>query len=289
MNVTLPGPVAVGGVSGSGTRVVAQILLEIGMYLGADLNISNDNVWFTVLFRNPLWYAHHTEQAMKWRLSIFERAMTGQLTPTPREWLTIAYASASITYQHRNWKNIRYLKRIYTFMRSSRVDLSHYVAWGWKEPTTQLYVRHLSAYFPTLKYLQVIRHGLDMAYSSDQQQGANWGKRLFGIEPPRTPEQSAQASLEYWVKSNRAAIQAGTELLGERFMVLHYDRLCTSPQTEIDRLLAWLGLDVSHINRDELYSLSHVPASLGRRKHHDLSIHRPEYIDAVRELGFPVD
>ena len=47
-------PVVVGGVGGSGTRVVASILMELRYYLG-DLRIpSNDNRWFADLFfRRP--------------------------------------------------------------------------------------------------------------------------------------------------------------------------------------------------------------------------------------------
>ena len=44
-------PVAVGGVGGSGTRLIAQVLLELGYYLGGDLNESLDNLWFTLLFK----------------------------------------------------------------------------------------------------------------------------------------------------------------------------------------------------------------------------------------------
>ena len=44
-------PVAIGGVGGSGTRLIAQILHEAGFYLGDDLSYAIDNLWFTLLFR----------------------------------------------------------------------------------------------------------------------------------------------------------------------------------------------------------------------------------------------
>ncbi len=34
----MTGPVVIGGVGGSGARVVAQILLQLNYYLGSDLN-----------------------------------------------------------------------------------------------------------------------------------------------------------------------------------------------------------------------------------------------------------
>ena len=49
-------PVVVGGVGGSGTRVVAQLLIELGFDMGSDLNESLDDLGFTALFkRRNLW------------------------------------------------------------------------------------------------------------------------------------------------------------------------------------------------------------------------------------------
>ncbi len=47
------GPVVIGGVGGSGTRVVAAILSTLGFHLGNDLNESMDNLWTTLLFKRP--------------------------------------------------------------------------------------------------------------------------------------------------------------------------------------------------------------------------------------------
>ena len=45
-------PVAIGGVGGSGTRLVAQLLSGAGIHMGDDLNGSSDTLWFT-LFSAP--------------------------------------------------------------------------------------------------------------------------------------------------------------------------------------------------------------------------------------------
>ena len=45
------GPVVIGGVGGSGTRLIAQCLKETGFHIGTDLNVANDNLWFTLLFK----------------------------------------------------------------------------------------------------------------------------------------------------------------------------------------------------------------------------------------------
>ena len=44
-------PVVIGGVGGSGTRLIAECLKEAGYLMGADMNGANDNLWFTLLFK----------------------------------------------------------------------------------------------------------------------------------------------------------------------------------------------------------------------------------------------
>ena len=52
MNFSPKSPqVAVGGLGGSGTRLIANLLKLHGFYLGTDLNESLDNLWFTLIFK----------------------------------------------------------------------------------------------------------------------------------------------------------------------------------------------------------------------------------------------
>ena len=47
--------IAVGGVGGSGTRLIAAFLDRLGIYMGDDQNESLDNLWFNLLFKqHPL-------------------------------------------------------------------------------------------------------------------------------------------------------------------------------------------------------------------------------------------
>ncbi|MCX6279657.1 MAG: hypothetical protein NT004_16405, partial [Bacteroidetes bacterium] len=52
----LMGPVVVGGVGGSGTRVIAEILSLLNFYLGNDLNGPNDFLLYTLLFKRKKWF-----------------------------------------------------------------------------------------------------------------------------------------------------------------------------------------------------------------------------------------
>ena len=43
--------ICVGGVGGSGTRVIAMILASLGLNIGNNLNEALDNLTFTLLFK----------------------------------------------------------------------------------------------------------------------------------------------------------------------------------------------------------------------------------------------
>ena len=52
----MKGPVVIGGVGGSGTRVIAEILRELKFFIGNDLNGPLDNLTYTLLFKRKKWY-----------------------------------------------------------------------------------------------------------------------------------------------------------------------------------------------------------------------------------------
>jgi hypothetical protein len=174
-------------------------------------------------------------------------------------------------------------------IRSGRVDLSEYIGWGWKEPTTQFYLEYLCDHFQDLKYIQVIRHGLDMAYRGKQRQLHNWGS-VLGIEVPKWNEPLPKVMLDFWTKINQSVISLGEKRLGERFFVVSLEQLYTSPRTEVDRLLTFLELDeVGEDIMNHLCAMPEKPVSSERYKGEDLSIFSEDEIDAVRELGFVVE
>lgn len=289
----LIGPVVIGGVGGSGTRIVAELLNKMGFYLGNDLNSANDNLLFTLLFKRPKWFISVSKKpsVIYKRLSIFKKFMLNHFNLFNKDEinLIISVIISSLFYSHNYlgtgrglWSYKRFLKIIKT-----KADLSNYVGWGWKEPNSHIYIKYLNDYFKNFKYIHVIRNGLDMAYSNNQQQLYNWGY-LFCVEIPKSAKLLPRASLEYWIKSNKKVISFCRHFSKNNFLLINYDNLCSVPSKEIERLINFLGLEIKNINIIKLCSLIKKPISIGRYKKYDLSIFRKEQIDAVRELGFKV-
>lgn len=290
-----PGPIAIGGVGGSGTRVVAEILLQLGFYLGSDLNSAHDNLWFTLLLKRPRWFLKNagTKESHIFKgLSIFEKTMTTGLQPPYAELGFIARAAVGMMFTGHDdagaGRGLWPIKRAITMSRSKSIDRSQYRGWGWKEPNTHIYLEYLTKQFQNVQYIHLIRHGIDMAYSTNQSQLYNWGA-LFGIPAYDTAIPLPRRSLKYWIEANMRAITLGQKLPGRKFLVVNFDTLCMNPRREIELIMDFLGLDTQGTDMDKLERLPQFPPSAGRYKNYDLSVFRKDEIEAVRELGFVVD
>lgn len=241
-------PIAVGGIGGSGTRVVAAILKELGIFIGDNLNASNDNLDFPGLARfdpsNPervTRYISHEE------ISAFERQM----------------------------------------LQGFRRHEPSCRRWGWKLPPTFLFLDYLSQYFHELRYVHVIRHGLDMAFSENRNQIRKWGY-LFGIDedtlsPPR-------AALHYWVKANDFAVSQASRHLADRFMILNFDDLCCRPKKTVSSLLRFLEIGCEGAKFEALTKLVQPPPSRGR--YIELTVDHTfsdQEISDVARFGFRVE
>lgn len=289
------GPFAIGGVGGSGTRVVAEILIQLGFYLGKDLNPARDNLWFTLLFKRPRWFLKNSvrkESQIFKGLTIFEKAMTADLQFHYEELSFITGAVVEMMFRGHDYlgagRGLWPIKRSITMFRSRIRDHTNYIGWGWKEPNTHMYIEYLNKYFQNLKYIHLIRHGIDMAYSNNQSQLFNWGA-MFGIAAHDPSIPLPRRSLRYWHEANKRALTLGRKLLKERFLVINFDKLCMNPGREIELLIDFLGLDTRGVKMDELQKLPKFPKSYGRYKNYDLSIFSKEEIEAVKALGFVVD
>ncbi|KAA1192042.1 sulfotransferase [Pseudohalioglobus sediminis] len=243
-------PVCMGGVGGSGTRVGAEIMQALGIYLGPLLNTAKDNFSFPPL------------------------ASLLQEVESEAERETIVFKGLA-EFEHTMQEN---------FLEQ---DQQRYRSWGWKIPGSFYWLPYTSRYFPRMRYVHFMRHGLDMAFSGNRNQIKNWGWR-FGIEhqDPPTPEDL----LAYWIAANNHAIATASELLGDRFLLVDFDALCCQPETEVRRLGQFLQPDASEDEITGALALVHKPGSMQRYRKHDVrSRFAPESIAAVEALGFTVE
>ena len=272
-------PVAIGGIGGSGTRLVANIVRYLGYHIGSDLNVPLDNLWFTFLFRRPE-LMDISKFEIEQRLEIFISRMKNipnshnkttklidqlssiRLKPFPPEWpkaraKTLTKIDENLVYPY---------------------------AWGWKEPNTHILINNIMSYIPNIKYIHVMRNGLDMAFSKNQNQARMWGKHYLGEDFINTPAYS----LRYW-RITHERITGYLDTYPDQIYILNYDKLCESPLSEIAKILKFLEFEFNDSQLDELSTLVSKPNSTGRFKTHNISDFDLDDVRFVKNLGFNIN
>lgn len=265
---------------GSGTRAVALILQKLGVYQGKELNPAQDNLLFTRLFRNPEWYRRATSQDIAARFELFKRCMKGDALSL-RQY--VALCKAAHENPTRNTSLAYQLRKLST-LRSSK----HRPIWGWKEPNTQFYASELLATQPSLRYVHVLRHGLDMAYSTNTRQLRFWGWK-YGISTTGEEQghELAAKMLRYWISSTQEIIATSNVYPG-RVLLINFTNLCLQPEVEIERLLRFCQLSPPE-SLLPLSSIPRQPRSNSRYMQHDWRRFPKEQLAYVQSCGFDLD
>ncbi len=295
LEAELVDPVAIGGLGGSGTRLVAEILREVGVYLGADLNGASDNLWFTCLVSLPRWELDPPEQVdqpVYRALRVFERAMTGQRLDRQERKVVKEAVSRIETRWKRNQRRPPewFHKYVHNLDRSLAHSQNGFppgtARWGWKEPRTHFFLEYSCAHFGArLQYVHVIRNGLYMARSRNQNQFRSLGA-LYGIDEEATGA-NVGGSLEFWITANQLAISRGRQMPADTFYLLNYDDFCAHPQQGVEQLLKFL-----HIEPPQ----SVMATLTGRAEKREATFSATELasftsaqLDSVRALGFNIE
>lgn len=269
-------PIIVGGVGGSGTRVVAKILEESGVFLGNHLNVMKDNLLFLVL-ESPSRVQWPYERLRPF-IELFEKLHFGK-SLRPMDWLRLIL-----------WKPVRYHQNVYKrnlryALFSKRMPQKR--PWGWKNGPNHFYLTQLRQHYPHCFYIHTIRHGLDMAFSKNRRQLKLYG-HLLGVES-NVPEGLIPAQqLEYWIKSNNHVINYCKKNLPNRYFILRFDELCASPEKVIAEMFDALRFKPD-VSATELGTLVEPPDSLGRYRSENQDLFTREQLSAVEALGFKVE
>ncbi len=284
-------PVAIGGLGGSGTRLVAALLQDWGVYLGADLNPQMDNLWFTLLFKRAsclrdVMLLHGDAVEALYR--VFAAPMQGRRIG-PLAWPLLFRATVEVAvrgHNHRGEGKGRWaFQRAFRMLTASAPAPEKCLGWGWKEPNTHVYLRLLAACEPRLRYVHVVRHGLDMAFSKNDQQLRLWGK-LYDLELAPNADPTPADKLAVWIRANRRALNTGVWMGPARFHVVRFDDLCRRPEPTIRELAAFVGIPNPDI--PAACRRVRVPESFGRYRNENLSVFSDSALEEVRRMGFEI-
>jgi hypothetical protein len=230
--VNVRGPNVVGATGGSGTRVVARILRDGGMFTGDKLNPYEDAVEFG-------FYSD------RWIDSYFTSG--GDLADGVREEMTAD------------------LRAVLADHLSGLPAES--VAWGWKEPRSIYLLRFWNETMPDVRFLHFVRDGRDLAFSENQNQLKTHGKAVLGDElrKAKTPVRS----IALWNRVNAQAADYGERELGERYLRVRFEDLCAEPGPVVTSIYDFFGLEGDAAAIGE--AAVRPPETLGRWRSHKLA------------------
>jgi len=263
--------IAIGGIGGSGTRAVAQLFLELGYFMGDDLNPQKDNLLYTLLFkRKDILLMPKIE--LEKRLDFFYNysSTNYDLSDHEIEWLLSLAKDANIEHS-KEWLHQRALNCI-----KNTPDMHE--NWAWKEPNTHIIIDKILEYSPDLKFIYVYRNGLDMAFSFNQQQLKFWGEIFLNkFQLEITPKNS----LNYWCKVHQR-MKSIQKMYPENIYMLDLDRLCDNIGESLSHLFDFLGIENVEINKYKEIFIK--PKSIGRYRNFPDEEFNKDDIDYVKEV-----
>jgi Sulfotransferase family len=283
--------IVVGGVGGSGTRMIITILKELGLHIGNDLNEANDNLTFTLLFKhiNTLSMTneeiHQHVKIIKKEinhspLSSNEIDIVNQLSTKGRpghDYQWIQERANHLKQLNQSIPIPRYHTKVKPLMDK----------WGWKEPNSHIIMKSLHELYPSMKFIMVVRNGLDMAYSTNQNQLRLWGpvflpKEYIKYDKYHHIVYTPKVSLKYWRLIHEKII-AESKIMKSNFLMINYDDMCLHPEK-------WLTIlfDFLELNHDLIPLVSSFVHPLKQSKYSNLNEFDKSDIEFNRQLGFDV-
>ncbi len=284
-------PVIVGGIGGSGTRAVAAVLRACGLQLPGPLNKQLDSEWVTLLFKRPGWLE------LLWKGSrpagpivdagwVLRAMFNG--ARLEHEQLAIlgaaAAEAAALGYDPRErdrfWAPPTPFRLVQDYLAGRHAAVVD-ERWGWKEPVSQVMLPELLVAFPGARYVHVVRHPLDVAWSANRQGIALWG-RLCGIDESRATASPHNAQLAWWIYTNERVAAAGREL-GDRFKLVRFEAMCADPLEGARSLASFAGLEPNEKSIHDAAGHVQAPESIGRWREHGLDAFDPVLLKQVED------
>jgi hypothetical protein len=218
------GPSVIGATGGSGTRVVARMVREAGLYTGARLNDYEDALDFG-------------EFSDRW----IDRYLGAGRAP-----------SASLASEMR-----ADLREVVAGHCAGMPEGA--ASWGWKEPRSIYLLPFLRDEMPSLRFLHFVRDGRDMALSENQNQLKKHGAAVLAGE--RVGWRRPVRSIALWSRVNSWAADWGERELGSAYLRVRFEDLCAEPTATIAAILDFFGLDGDPVAAASLVA---PPSTLGR-------------------------
>lgn len=260
-------PILVAGMHRSGTSLVSRLMKGLGVFLGMD---SDHELSESLLF----------VAINDWCLGA-----AGARWDEPRSWTADAPGRHGAEDMARRTLHACFGAN-YLGSGNAAGTASVYGRWGWKDPRNTLLLRLWDRIFPGLRCVFVVRNATDTVDSLVRrhrdylERFAGQPAGIVGAEDGvlgyinQTPVGATCATAEganALQQAYLAEVERGAAELGDRALVVDFDRLARDPERQIERLAAFCGIEartdvLQRLARsvDRSRSRSALPAPAGR-------------------------
>jgi hypothetical protein len=153
--------------------------------------------------------------------------------------------------------------------------------WGFKEPHTMFFLHGLHRRYAAGRYILVLRHGLDMAHTGNDQHFRTWSPS-YGLDPK---DSSPSNRFEFWYRSNQQVLELATRWFGERFLIVRLEELCLDAKRLVPALLRFVGIGDEAI-ANACCKIPRLPISYGRYRRFDRSWINHDVETKLARLGY---
>ena len=225
------------GMHRSGTSLIAEILQEACIFMGADCGKT------------------HTKSRLFMRANrlVYTRAHAEWDNPLPVNYLlSEEQVLDDMTEKLRHLVNSPQISTYIGFSRYRKLrSLANLdCAWGWKDPRSTFTLPIWLRIFPQARVLNIYRNGIDVAsslWSREKERSRELDNPLFSCRC-----MNLERAFELWVEYVQKSFDATAGLPEENVYHLCYEAFLQDPLSEFQKLAPFLGLDVARVDSEAL-------------------------------------
>lgn len=110
-----------------------------------------------------------------------------------------------------------------------------------KNPRSLLILPFLHSVYPNMKYIHIVRSGRSMSFSGNRRHVRKYGDIFAKDSGINTNSWSPQLAMKMWAETNLQAYSYGKKHMGNNYLLIRYEDLCSEKRSEYKKIVNMLG------------------------------------------------
>lgn len=214
-------PLIIMGMHRSGTSLLAQILQQCGIFMGAHQNSHHEALLFMSINEEIMNLAHaHWDD------------------PTPISYLlendkALQFLTDYIREKIDKWRSVKKYWGVLKLLALNRNESSRSINWGWKDPRNSLILPLWLNLFPRARVIHVVRNGIDVASSlyEREKKRQKWFDHLLSFRC-----MTLEGSFSLWAEYEQFCQQNRAYVDPNNYLRIKYEDFLSEPQRIIEQI-----------------------------------------------------